>query len=263
MKVRSGLFLGLAVSLFACEQKAPEPPPPPAAPPPPPVAAAPVEPEEVAGAPGGLKITVAFEGVAPAPKALDRNADPFCAKSKKNDESLVVNPNNTLQNVVVKLTKGVKGTFETPVDPIIIDQVQCMYTPRVQTAVTGQKMLIKNGDSTLHNIHTYVGAAQKTVFNQAMPPKSAPMEKVFTDGGEVLAFRCDVHPWMAGFVSVADHPFQGVSGADGAVTINNVPSKKYTVEAWHEKLGTQSAQVTVTAGQTTELTITFKGDQAG
>ena len=248
----------------ACSEKAPEPPPAPPAETPPPVAAAPVaEPEEAAGAPGSIKVTIQFEGAALEPKALERKQDTFCAKTKAVDESLLVNKNNTLKNVVVRLTKGVKGPFEPATTPVVVDQKACMYRPRVQTARVGQPVQIANGDSTLHNVHTYVGEAQKTVFNQAMPPNSKPMDKTFTDGGEIVTFRCDVHPWMAGFVSVADHPFQAVTGDDGSVTLTNVPSKKYTLESWHEKLGFQQTTVKVEPGQTAEVTLIYKAAQAG
>src|SRR5688572_11591857 len=58
--------------------------------------AAPVE--EPTGAPGGIKVTVAFEGAAPKAAPLDRKADPYCNKTKMNDESVQVNKNNTLKN---------------------------------------------------------------------------------------------------------------------------------------------------------------------
>ena len=64
----------------------------------------------------------------------------------------------------------------------------------------------------------------------------------------MVRVKCDVHPWMAAWVGVLDHPFFTVSAADGSFTIENVPAGTYTVEAWHEKFGTRTASVTVSEG---------------
>ncbi len=49
------------------------------------------------------------------------------------------------------------------------------------------------------------------------------------------------------------------SDANGAYTINNVPPGNYTVTAWQEDLGTQTAKVTVAAGGSASADFTFKG----
>jgi hypothetical protein len=71
--------------------------------------------------------------------------------------------------------------------------------------------------------------------------------------GDVVKFKCDVHPWMTGYLVVTDNPFHAVTGDDGSFTINNVPAGTYTVEAWHERLGTKQAQLTVAPDKTAEL----------
>jgi hypothetical protein len=38
---------------------------------------------------------------------------------------------------------------------------------------------------------------------------------------------------VTAFVGIFDNPYFGVSGADGAFTISNVPAGKQTVKAWH------------------------------
>jgi hypothetical protein len=60
-----------------------------------------------------------------------------------------------------------------------------------------------------------------------------------------MKFQCDVHPWMFAWVSVFDHPYFAVSGADGKFIIKNVPPGKYTLEATHRKLGTQTVEIEV------------------
>ena len=114
--------------------------------------------------------------------------------------------------------------------------------------------LDKNSDGTLHNVHTYVD--KKTLFNKAQPPRAEAIEaKVDAEG--VIRFQCDVHPWMTGYVVVSDNGRFDTTGEDGRFTVEGVPPGTYTVEAWHEKLGTQTAQVTVEPGETAKATFTF------
>jgi len=44
----------------------------------------------------------------------------------------------------------------------------------------------------------------------------------------------------------------------GKFNIKTLPAGTYTIEAWHEKLGTQTQQVTIGAKETKEITFTFK-----
>ena len=55
------------------------------------------------------------------------------------------------------------------------------------------------------------------------------------------------------------HPFFAVTGDDGTFTIKGLPPGEYTLEAMHEKLGTQEIQVTVGPKETGKADFTFKG----
>jgi hypothetical protein len=72
-----------------------------------------------------------------------------------------------------------------------------------------------------------------------------------------LKFQCDVHSWMFAWVSVFDHPYFCVSGADGRFTIKNVPPGKYTIAAAHRKAGTQTQEVAV-ADKDATVNFTFE-----
>jgi hypothetical protein len=63
---------------------------------------------------------------------------------------------------------------------------------------------------------------------------------------------------MAASVVVAGNPFFAVTGADGRFTIADVPPGKYTVEIWHERLGTKTQAVTVAEGKPAELAVELK-----
>ncbi len=201
----------------------------------------------------GIKAVVKFTGTAPAMSKLKRDADPFCGKTPMNDQEVVVNANGTLKNAVVRISQGAPAATTPPADALTITQSNCMYEPRVIGGVTGQKLMIRNGDPILHNVHTYMGAT--TGFNQAQMKGSKDIEKTVAAG--VTKFKCDVHPWMTGYVVGNDNAFICVTDDKGECNLANVPAGSYTLEAWQEKYGTKTAQVTVTAGQPASAEFSF------
>jgi plastocyanin len=208
---------------------------------------------------GTIKVTAKFEGTAPVAKSLNMNADPACTQAnggkKVKSQAVLVNPNGTLRNVLAYVNGPVAGAATPPSAAAKLDQKGCMYQPRVQSVMVGQQMEIKNSDTTLHNVHSYKGTA--TVFNRATFANFS-FKHSFKENGEIIKFKCDVHPWMTGYVHVAENPFSGVTGSDGSVSIANVPAGTYTLKTWHEQYGAQTQEVTVKAGATAEVTSTFK-----
>ncbi|MCG5054853.1 MAG: carboxypeptidase regulatory-like domain-containing protein [Myxococcales bacterium] len=200
-----------------------------------------------------LKGTVKLKGSPPKPEDLNMKSDPFCAKHTAKDTSVVVGPKGGLKNVVVHVVKGLEGAAPAASGDVVLDQSGCVYEPRVAVAVAGQQVLIKNSDQTLHNVHTYKGPA--TLFNQAQPQGFPPLKKKFAKSGDVVKFKCDVHPWMTGWVVVVDNPFYAVTGDDGSFTIDGLAPGKYTIEYWHEKYGAQTADVEVKAGKPAALNL--------
>lgn len=199
---------------------------------------------------------VEFTGTPPAVEKLDRSADPFCAKTPAVDESVIVK-NKRLVNVWVHVVKGApRSTAPDDAPPVVVDQAGCTYHPRVQAALVGQKIMAKNTDPILHNVHTYLGKA--TLFNKGMPNAQAtPITQVAKKDG-LIRWKCDVHPWMRAYIGVNENPFQAVTGDDGSFKIDGIPPGTYTLEAWHEVFGTKTVEVTVAAGK--PATATFKYD---
>jgi plastocyanin len=199
---------------------------------------------------------VDFTGTPPVMDKLKRDSDPFCGKKQMSDEAVIVN-GGKLANVWVHVIKGApdsKAAADAP--EVVVGQVDCMYRPRMQAAVIGQKIVAKNSDPVLHNVHTYFGAA--TVFNKGMPNASAKPIVHTAEKEGVMRWKCDVHSWMRGYVGVNKNPFQAVSGDDGTFKIDNIPPGSYTIEAWHEKYGPKTVEVKVEAGKA--ATVNFKYD---
>jgi plastocyanin len=211
-----------------------------------------------AGAEGEIKGKISFDGTPPQRRPLKMAADPKCEAANPDGrlgEVFVVN-DGALQNVFIYVKEGVSGEFETPKEPVVLDQQGCAYTPHVIGAMVGQPIEIRNSDATLHNVHSLPENSKQ--FNNAMPMKGMTIKKKFTAPEIMVRMKCDVHPWMAAYVGVLSHPFFAVSGADGTYTISGLPAGTYTIEAWHEKMGTQTQQVTVADSGAATADFSFK-----
>ena len=154
----------------------------------------------VAFAAGSIEGTVAFSGTPPKPQKLNRKSDPVCAKKDFNDESVLLSSSGkALQNVLVRV-KDAPASATAPTEDVMVDQKDCMYRPRVQGGVVGQKIKVRNDDPTLHNVHTYEGT--KTLFNQAQPPGSAPIEKPLPKADDVVRSSATSTPgWLPSWCS--------------------------------------------------------------
>lgn len=208
---------------------------------------------------GSVAGTVTFDGKVPTLKPLDMNADPACAAKHTAPvlpDMLVLGSGNTMANIFVQVKNPPAGEHKAPATPVVIDQKGCRYEPHVAGVMVGQPVLFKNSDGVLHNVHGL--PKQNREFNIGMPPTLKEKEQTFNKPEPLFPVKCDVHPWMQAFVAVMTHPFFAVTGKDGKFKIDNLPAGSYDLEAWHEKLGTQTAKVTVDASGTATASFTFK-----
>ena len=204
---------------------------------------------------GSIKGTVIFEGEAPDRAKLVRDTDPFCAKVDKLSEDVIVTKGR-LKDVLVRVKNGSAGKHTAPAAPAVIDQKDCMYTPRVLGVVAGQKLGVRNSDGTFHNVHGTLNG--KLLWNKPHP-KGDPELALDTSpkAGDVAEVVCDVHPWMKAFVVVQDHPYFAVTGEDGSFEIKGLAPGAYTLEAWHPTLGTKTLNVKIGAGAKAAVTARF------
>ena len=95
-------------------------------------------------------------------------------------------------------------------------------------------------------------------FNNGQPIQGMKMSHTFTAQEVMVPFKCDVHGWMNAYVGVVANPYFAVTDKDGKFELKSLPPGTYTIEAWHEKLGTQTASVTIAAKESKDITFTFK-----
>ncbi|MEO7275859.1 MAG: carboxypeptidase regulatory-like domain-containing protein, partial [Vicinamibacterales bacterium] len=204
----------------------------------------------VALAASSITGTITFDGKAPTLKPLAMEADPACAKKHTGpvpSELLVLGTGNTVGNIMVYVSKGLAPgkTWPAPKTPIVLDQSGCQYRPHVMGIMVGQPYKILNSDGILHNVHALPKVNK--AFNQPMPATVKEATRTFDKEESTFPVKCDVHPWMNANVAVFTHPFFSVTSTDGKFTISGLDPGTYEITAWHERLGTQTASVTVGA----------------
>lgn len=204
---------------------------------------------------------VVFEGTPPANAAINVSSDPACGDGKGlTTESILVDQGG-LQNVFVYVKDGLgnKYIFDTPTEPVKLDQKGCHYEPHVVGLRTTQPLEVINSDNTMHNVHGMPETNRE--FNQGQPVQGMKNSVTFTAPEVLIPFKCDVHSWMHAFVGVVSHPYYAVSGAEGKFELRTIPPGTYTIEAVHEKLGRQTQSVTLDEKDSKEITFTFKAGQ--
>jgi plastocyanin len=190
---------------------------------------------------------------------LSMQGDPTCARKHPEplDTHEIALQDGRLANVFVYVKSGLEGkSFPVPAEKKRVDQLGCLFMPRVLGAQVGQTVEFANSDATLHNVHALPAANEESNDPQAqgMPP----VDRKFDKPEVMVPVRCDIHPWMVTYIGVLPHPYYAISGEDGTFSIPNLPPGRYTLEAWHEKLGTRTREVTVAPGEAVTVDFDFR-----
>jgi hypothetical protein len=246
--------IAVAAAVTACDSDANK-----SAPPSSPAAAPDAKKVDTATA-GSISGRVTITGTVPANPPIAMASDPTCASANKDGaqaETFVVKDGG-LENVFVYIKDGLgnKFLFDTPTTPVNIEQKGCRYVPHVVGVRVTQPLVISNDDNTMHNVHG-MGRSNRE-FNFGQPVPGLKNTVAFTTPEVLMPLKCDVHSWMHAYVGVVNHPYFAVTADGGKFALQTVPPGTYTVEAVHEKLGSQTQTVTLGGNETKEITFTFK-----
>jgi plastocyanin len=214
---------------------------------------------------GELPGTVILMGQPPKNRAIDMAADPQCVKSHAGpatSEEVVVGAGNALENVIVYVSEGLPTqTFKLPQQPVVIEQKGCQYHSHVVAMEAGQKLLVENSDPTTHNIHPL--PANNREWNQSQAQGVPPIEATFGREEIAIPVKCNIHPWMKGYIAVFKHPYFAVTDRDGKFVLRGLPAGTYTITAWQEKLGELNQKVTVGPKEEKKVEFIFKTQSGG
>lgn len=192
--------------------------------------------------------------------------DPTCGPLHKETPTThfyVVGKNGEFADVIVSLKdesgNDITGKSTGASAPsVVLDQQGCLYAPQIMAIQTGQKLVVKNSDPCVHNVHT-TSKSGNAEHNDVQMPNGADLTYTFDKPEMFMKFQCDIHPWMFAWVTFFDNPYFAVSGTDGKFVIKNVPPGKYTIVADHRKLGEKTQVIDVTdSGATANFTFEVK-----
>jgi plastocyanin len=212
-----------------------------------------------ASAEATLSGVVKLEGPQPVATRINMAADPTCLKMHPApvvSEEVVTGTNQALKNVIVYISNGLGNrTFDPPTEPVVFEQRGCTYNPHILGMRARQTLKVTNSDPTTHNIHP--GPQNNREWNMSQPPGSSPIEETFARE-EIIPVKCNVHPWMKGYIAVFKHPYFAITGKDGSFALRNIPPGDYTIQAWHEKYGVLSQKVNLAPDRSQEVQFIFK-----
>jgi plastocyanin len=208
--------------------------------------------------------TVSFAGSPPANPAIDMSEEAACKAKYTGSitDPQVVVKDGKVANVFVYVKEGLpaNATYAAPAQPVEIDQEGCLYKPRVLGVMAGQTIDIKNSDPVLHNIKAVPKVNRG--FNISQPTAGMVSKRSFNRPEQMVPLECNVHSWMHANVGVMSHPFFATTGDDGTFRIQGLPAGTYVIEAWHEKLGPKTMNVTVGEGETKTADFSFTAPRA-
>ena len=197
---------------------------------------------------GNIEGTVRLVGAElPAPTRVANSTDPEVCGTEHTLEDLVVSPENGGIRYAIVAVTGLPSSAISQPEPerLVLDNANCCFSPHASVLTLGSTVEAVNSDAVLHTTHLY-GPAD---INISLPVKGSRSTRQLERPG-VYVIKCDIHGWMQAFVRVDLHPYHAVSDEGGHFRIEGVPAGSYTLEVWHEKLGSRATEVRVEDGTT-------------
>lgn len=205
---------------------------------------------------GTITGDVKWTGTIPEAEALQVTKNQDTCSETVPSETMLISSDRGIQNVVVTIENIAAGKAVDLSKISMLDNAKCQFVPHVQAVSTGTKLQIKNSDPILHNTHSYLNGS-RTLFNLALPMQGQKIKRKMKKPG-VVSFKCDAgHTWMSAYVIVHDNPYFAVADENGSFTIADIPPGTYQLKAWHEILGEQTKDVTITPNGTTAVSFSY------
>lgn len=207
---------------------------------------------------GSISGRILYEGTPPPNPRLPVRGSPECSAHHGADaqDEVVLVRNGRLRNAFVYVKSGLeRHVFDRPRTPATMANAKCLYVPRVIGVQVDQPVRFTNEDASDHNVH---GFPQGAPFNFMLRGKGTSQERTIRAPQVMVPVKCDLHPWMIGWIGVVPHPFHAVTGEDGTFDFRGLPPGEYTLSAWHEKLGERSVQVRLEPQAAVEVELRFK-----
>lgn len=122
-----------------------------------------------------------------------------------------------------------------------IAQRGAMFTPHILPVLVGTTVEWPNYDDILHNVFSF---SETKPFDLGLYKNPEIKQITFDRPGRVDVF-CSIHARMNCTIMVLENPYFAATNEKGVYKIRDVPAGTYTLKAWHERLPSQTTQITV------------------
>ena len=174
----------------------------------------------------------------------------YCGQSLPARKYLI--KDRKIKNVVVRIV-GIKAGKALPAKPVTVTTLKCEFVPHVAVGFKGNKIIMRTDDPVFHTFDVHASIGGKEIYHVGLPEKGSAVAKTLSKEG-ILNLSCYAHPWQHAYVAIFDHPYAAITDEKGGFVINDIPPGTYSVEAWHEELGTkQVSEVKVESGKTSMI----------
>ena len=142
----------------------------------------------------------------------------------------------------------VRPRLAVPTEPVVIEQLDREFAPRVTVVPVGARISLPNKDAVPHSVYSFSPAKsfEFDVYVGASP------QVLTLDKAGVIKLGCNIHDWMVGYIVVVDTPFAQRSDTRGGVTFSTVPEGDYELRVWHPQQRAGEHVVAVTVSEQTQ-----------
>lgn len=171
---------------------------------------------------------------------------------------IVVHPKTKgLRDVVIVLDWHEATTADAKARPVVIDQRDMVFLPRVVAVQEGRAVRFENNDLCNHAVSAQSILAQNA-FNTTTPPNQA-YEHKFKGQKNPIPIGCPIHAWMRAWVMVTPHPYHAVTNGDGTFRIEQVPIGKHRLLLLHPDTSfREQIAIEVRSGMATDISREWK-----
>src|SRR5215469_15021598 len=114
----------------------------------------------------------------------------------------------------------------------VIEQRDKQFVPYVTAIQVGTSVTFPNRDSVRHDVYSLSPAKKFELPLYA----GIPAEPVTFDKEGFVTLGCSIHDWMVAYIAVLPTPYFQVTGKDGRIVLEDLPSGQYTVQVWQPLL---------------------------
>jgi plastocyanin len=149
--------------------------------------------------------------------------------------------------VVMVRAAGAPRSGPRVAGPLTVSQKDTQFHPFVLIAPVGAEVSFPNLDPFHHHVYSF---SKAKTFELKLYGKDQARKVAFDTPG-VVGLGCNIHDQMSAFIRVVDTPYAVKTGANGQVTLRDIPAGPATVTVWHPYLKAPgqelSTQVTMPA----------------